>query len=160
MRHWYILFLIVFLFFSGCAQLSSPYSKGEKLFKQEKFEEAKAEFEKAIEQGENVYLAKVYLGRIYAIQGDIKKSIQILKEAKNSSPKSPDAYYFLGIVYQFETRYREAEACLDKVANMPGFGKAFAIAPVQIPYGPDAGQPLSKGKKQFFIEVLKGKAFK
>ncbi|GEM_PF-3714488 len=153
---WWVFLLLFSLY--GCAQFT-PLGKGEKFFRAGNYSEAKKYFEKAVQQGQNVYLAKVYLGRIAAIEGDIKKAISLCEEARDLNPNLPDAYYYLGILYQFQQRFMDAEKALDKVAQIPGLGKGFALAPVQPPYGKDWGKPLKPERKAFYMEVIKGTAF-
>ena len=157
----YLYFFLITILFSGCSNFFlNPLNKGEKLFKQEKYEEAKGEFIKAMKDKDSQYKAKIYLGRIYAIQGDVKKAIEILEEARDSALNAPDAYFYLGVVYQLDSRYRDAEKALDKLSNLPGYGKGWSIAPVMPPAGVGAGEPLKPGRRDFLIKVLKGKAFK
>ena len=157
----YLYFFLIAILLSGCGNFFlSPLGKGENLFKQEKYEEAKNEFVKAIKTKDSQYEAKIYLGRIYAIEGNLKKAIEILEEARDSAPEVPDAYFYLGVVYQLDSRYRDAEKALDKLSNLPGYGKSWSIAPVMPPAGVGAGEPLKPGRRDFLIKVLKGKAFK
>ncbi len=153
----YFLIFSVFLIFAGGWGFFSSFGKGEKLFRKGEYEKAEKKFLESVKEGKEVYRSWVYLGRIYAIKGEVKKAIQILEKARDSFPKSPDAYYFLAIVYQLDMRYHDAEKAINKLSNMPGLYRGFVVAPIQPPVGAFAGQPLKPGKKKLYLDILKGK---
>ena len=150
----YVLIILggLLLSVSGCTG-SSPYGKGVKLFKNGDYEQATKEFQKAIDEGSNLYLSHIYLGRIYGVQKDYEKAIGECRKALDMSPKSPQAYIPLIVLYQLNNQMGEAERLWDKASNLPGLGKGFALKEVMP--SPTGGN-LKPGEISYYQEILKG----
>ena len=150
----YVLIILgsLLLSVSGCTGFSS-YGKGVKLFKNGSYAEATKEFQKAIDKGSNLYLSHLYLGRIYGVQKDYKKAIEECRKALDMSPKSPQAYVPLIVLYQLNNQPGEAERLWDKASNLPGLGKGFALKEVM---PSPTGRELKPGEISYYHEILKG----
>lgn len=78
----------------------AQYAKAVELYDEKKYQEAAAEFSKAIELNPN--LAKAYLYRAHCLAhrsiGDLDGAVQSLRAAVQAEPNSYEAHYYLSIV--------------------------------------------------------------
>ena len=146
--------LVALVTFLGCGMFTS-FGKGKKAFTAGNYEEAEKEFKKAIDEGSDAYKSHVYLGRIYALRKDYSKGIAECKKAFDMTPKAPEAYMFLIVIYQLNGQPGQAERLWDDASNLPGIGKGFALHGIMPPPG---GGELRPEVIVRYIEILKGTA--
>ena len=83
--------------------------KGTSLFDQGRYDEAKAEFEKALKQNPNDAGAHNGLGRVALIERRYEDAERAFREAVKLSEKEPVYHHNLGLALQNLKRYEEAE---------------------------------------------------
>ena len=101
-------------------QGNEHYNTGIAFFNGGQYEEAVAEFEKAIESISskkdpyyNLGLfyaaeARAHLGLAHFKKGELEKAEQEFRKALSESPNYPDLHYYLGVIYEKSNRHREA----------------------------------------------------
>ncbi len=76
--------------------------------KNEKINEAKNEYQKALELNPNSGLALANLGAIYFKQGDEDKAIELYKSAIKATPFQANFYFALATIYSKQKKYNSA----------------------------------------------------
>jgi tetratricopeptide (TPR) repeat protein len=66
---------------------------------QQLLEQASAEFEEALGLEENMPEALIGMGNVYILQTDYTAAIEVLQQATEQAPSSPEAFYALGEAY-------------------------------------------------------------
>jgi tetratricopeptide (TPR) repeat protein len=97
MKTTHFLALICISLFCSCPNLViAQYSKGLELFKQNKYKEAKAIFEKIEEDSQDYYNAMGYLGGIAFFDGDNERAEELLENVLDEVKSNSDFYYWYG----------------------------------------------------------------
>ncbi len=87
-------FLLFFIFFPISAE--TEFEKAEKLFKQEKFEQARILFESVLKDNPNNYKTREYLGDIASHQKKWDTALKHYRKLQNQFPKTANYHYKYG----------------------------------------------------------------
>lgn len=89
-------FIKIFIFLFSIQMMASDFEKAEKLFKQEKYSQAEALFEKHLSSHPNHTKTLEYLGDIAGYEKNWDKAILYYEKIKNQFPKNADYQYKYG----------------------------------------------------------------
>jgi len=103
-----ITIFIILIFVSGCATNMAIYGRGQSHLKSGNYEKALEEFKKILESKPNDPLVLLSTGATYYFMGDHSDAVLYLKSSLNADPKLSDAYFYLGMAYEQQGKYREA----------------------------------------------------
>jgi Flp pilus assembly protein TadD len=85
-----------------------------------RFDEARAEMQRALELDPLARLANLNLGLVYWSSHDFERAIQQLKRTLEIDPNYADAHEGLGVVYESAGRYKEASAEFENYRILSG----------------------------------------
>ncbi len=105
-----ILFTIIFLYTSliKAQTIQEIYETGKKAFYLDSFEEANKSFSEILSLESNNYITCFYKAKIYEINFDNDKAIAELTNAIRMNPKSAEAYFERGTVYDKLEKWSDA----------------------------------------------------
>ncbi len=94
--------------------------------KNEDFEKAKEQFDKAIELKSDYAPARFQIAMIYQAKGQIAEEIQALEEARQYSPNDVGLLFQLGLVYYQKNGYNNAKSNLEAAVSLsPNYANAL-----------------------------------
>jgi len=103
--------------------LPETYKDIDRLFKEERFDEAEIILKKRLSLNSADYIAMTALGSIYQDRGDRKTALKLYKQAMKIAPDYPIAHLYLGRLYYLMRKPEEAIAEFDafkaKMKNLP-----------------------------------------
>ena len=103
------IFLLVLCVTVGCGNKADYHNKeGLYLYSKRKYDEAIAEFKKALELNQKHYDAHFNLGVVYYAKNMPDESIAELKKAIEVNPNEPKAYYNIAFAYVAKEKVEEA----------------------------------------------------
>ena len=106
----------------------SPIYSGYRLFKQQKYDEAKIRLIEAVENDPKNDNAYTYLGIIFSRQGERAKAIEAFSKALEINPKNSEAHFNIGIEYYNDDQFYKSLAHLKKdLLFVPSDHRAVSI---------------------------------
>jgi len=109
LRKLFYLLCILCIFIIGCGNKADSFNKkGLSFFNQRKYDEAIAEFKKALEFNPDHFDANYNLGVAYYAKGMLDESLAELKRAIQIDPEEPKAHYNIAFVYLAKQMAQEA----------------------------------------------------
>ena len=89
-------------------------------------EQAKAQFEKAVQLKSDYSSARFQIAMVYQAQGKTTEGLQALEDAKKSSPNDVGLAFQIGIVYYQQKDYQKAKTELERAVGLD-FNYANAV---------------------------------
>jgi tetratricopeptide (TPR) repeat protein len=117
-KSWIVLFILMLSLF-GCTSL-----KGERLFKNEQYQDGLATFKNIVQEEPKNPEAQYYLGRFYLALERPEEALPHLKRAVQGDPAKADYHFWLGVAYW---------AIRDFESERNSYIKALAIDPQDVP---------------------------
>lgn len=106
----------------------SPIYSGYRLFKQQKYDEAKIRLIEAIENDPKSDNAYTYLGIIFSRQGERAKAIEAFNKAIEINPENSEAHFNVGIEYYNDDQFYKSLAHLKKdLLFVPSDHRAISV---------------------------------
>lgn len=125
--------LIVFLLFPLLIWAQPNFDKGEKLYKEGKYEQAKPFFESALKESPNNLKTMEYLGDIAGYQKSWDKAIVYYKKLKQLKPSEANYYFKYGGVLGMKAKESNKFAALGMIGEVKeSFEKAIELYPKHI----------------------------
>ncbi len=125
--------LIIFLLFPLLIWAETNFDKGEKLFKEGKYEQAKPFFESSLKENPNNLKTIEYLGDIAGHQKSWDKAIVYYKKLKQLKPSEANYYFKYGGVLGMKAKESNKFAALGMIGEVKeSFEKAIELNPKHI----------------------------
>ncbi|MBN2533779.1 MAG: SpoIIE family protein phosphatase [Spirochaetales bacterium] len=100
--------------------VDTAFKNGRKYVKEKQYSAAINEFLKITKFDKNSSGAYSYLGQVFGIFGDFKKAENCLTKAIELNNSYVQGYYFLGIIFYKQEKYKEAKECWLKLKEIAG----------------------------------------
>jgi tetratricopeptide (TPR) repeat protein len=125
--------ILIFLLFPILLMAQSNFDKGEKLFKEGKYEQAKPFFENALRESPNNLKTLEYLGDIAGHQKSWDKGIVYYKKLKQLKPSEANYYFKYGGVLGMKAKESNKFKALGLIGEVKeSFEKAIELDPKHI----------------------------
>jgi len=125
--------LIIFLLFPLLIWAETNFDKGEKLFKEGKYEQAKPFFESSLKESPNNLKTIEYLGDIAGHQKSWDKAIVYYKKLKTAKPSEANYYFKYGGVLGMKAKDSNKFVALGMIGEVKSsFEKAIELNPKHI----------------------------
>lgn len=96
----------------------NPYLKrAQEFLEQEKFDEAKEQYEKALEVKTPCAEALYGIGKINELKGNNKKALEYYEKTVSASERFPAAYHDMGWIHQLNGNFKEAISFYEKAIS-------------------------------------------
>ena len=117
----FIIFISYFVYlsiFDINRKIQSFANRGDILCSKGKYQEAHAEFDKAIKINQTKSIGYYYKGKCYVSMDKYEEAIQQLNKAIQLTRKNPNYYFYLGLSYCEISNYENGIANLNKAINL------------------------------------------